>query len=87
MQVAQQLTIYQVLASPCLKEALKWHSVSVFSFENIFFVEKVTMPFLMVSCRSFSPPTFFFSLLDVDCWLARLTARGSIFSPTLRSAT
>ena len=41
MAAAKQLTVYQVLASPCLKEALKWHCVSVFAFENVFFVDKV----------------------------------------------
>jgi hypothetical protein len=38
---APPFSIYSVLASPCLKEAFKWHSVSCFAFENFFFVQKI----------------------------------------------
>lgn len=35
------MSIYSVLSSTVLKEAFKWHAVSVFAFENFFFLEKI----------------------------------------------
>lgn len=33
--------IFGTLAEPVLKELFKWHSVSVFAFENVFFLDKI----------------------------------------------
>ncbi len=63
-QAVKQLSIYQVLASPCLKEALKWYAVSVFAFENIFFVDKVRAQEGVVP---FSRPSFRWTVGGSSC--------------------
>lgn len=35
------VSIHSVMADPALKELFKWHAVSVFAFENIFFIDQV----------------------------------------------
>jgi len=36
-------TIFEILSTPVLKEAFKWHCVSVFSIENLFFIDKIDL--------------------------------------------
>lgn len=40
---SSQVSIFSVLSTPALKEAFKWYCVSVFAFENLFFIDKVDL--------------------------------------------